>query len=157
MSVNLGHPIARQQLERSLRSGRGNTSGQKLTVEVLKRRYARNVPDIYQRIIALQDSLLLAPEQVDALRKAQVKYQAEIDAVWTELAVYLVNLPDEYDIGEALRRQEAATDRAWELSRREGPTIRSIISPFQLQLLGGVVRDVIEADRQLRVRIYSRQ
>jgi len=156
VSVNLGQPVARQQLEHSLRPGRGRYPGPRPTVEALKRRYSRNVPDIYERILAERDSLLLAPEQVEALKQGQVPYRARLEAVWVALAEYLVSLPDQYEVGDALRRQEDATDQAWEISRQESPRIRSILSPLQLQLLGGVVRTVLEADEKLNVRIYSR-
>jgi hypothetical protein len=154
VSINLGRPIARQQLDLSLRPGRGRFPGPRPTAEALKARYARNVPDVYQRIIAQSDSLLLSAQQVDSLRRAQVTYRTKIDSVWSPLAAYLAGLPDRYDAAEALRRQEEATDQAWEVTRREGPIIRGILSAFQLRLLGGVVRTLIEADEPLNVRIY---
>ncbi|MDP9348808.1 MAG: hypothetical protein M3P24_06665, partial [Gemmatimonadota bacterium] len=147
-------PLPVQQLDRYLRPGRGGRPGVQLSADSLKKRYVRNVPDIYAMILQESDSLLLAPAQTEALQAAQARYRAKLDTVWSGLAAYLADLPDQYDGAEALRRQEAAVDEAWEISRREGPTIKEILSPLQLKLLPGMVSGVINAKEKLRMRYF---
>jgi len=155
LNVRMHRPIAQQQLERFLKPGRAGDARPRLPLDSIKQRYSRNVPDLYARIIQESDSLLLTFDQVASLRAAQVSYRTRVDSVWTELASYLAQLPDRYNSNEALLRQEAATDRAWELSRQEGPSVRAILSPLQISLLPGLIRTVVEAKEPVRVRVYS--
>jgi hypothetical protein len=148
-------PMARQQLERLLGPGRRGDTRPRLAPAAIRQRYARNVPDLYAAIIAESDSLFLTAEQVTALRAAQAEYRVRVDSVWAGLAAYLAELPDRYSSAEALRRQEEATDRAWEISRQEGPTVKSILSPLQISMLPGLIRTVIHAHDRLRVRVYA--
>jgi hypothetical protein len=154
MRVDLGRPLQVQQLERYLRTGRGGRPGARPTVDSLVKRYTRSVPDIYAATLAESDSLLLSQAQVQALRAAQTAYREKMTGVWRELAEYLAALPDTFDAAEALRRQEAATDQAWEVTRLEGPTIKSILSPLQQRMLPGTVAYLINAKEKVRIRYY---
>jgi len=62
--LNLSTPVAQQQLHRFLSAGRNGNPGKRLTVADLKRRYARNVPDLYGGILEESDSLLLTQQSV---------------------------------------------------------------------------------------------
>lgn len=153
LGVRLGPPLERQQLRLYLRPGRG-VDGERASPESLQRRYARSVPDVYARTLAMADSLALSSEQVHELRAAQESYRLRVDAVWSDLAEYLAAVPERYDAREAVRRQEEATDRVWDLNRTEGPTIRAILSPFQLQMADWSVIDAVGGVRPGRPRIW---
>jgi hypothetical protein len=153
LSVRMGAPVERQQLQLYLRPGRG-VAGTRMSAEGLQRRYARNVPDVYDRILAMSDSLVLSGEQLQALRAAQAPYRAQVDSVWAGLAAYLAGLPENYDVSEAVRRQEEATDRAWDINRGQGPAIRAILSPFQIQMADWIVIDALGGIRPNKPRLW---
>jgi hypothetical protein len=52
-------------------------------------------------------------------------------------------------------RQDEAHRRAWDISRQESPTVKSILSPHQISMLPGLIRTVIHANDRLRVRVYA--
>jgi len=87
-------------------------------------------------MLAESDSLLLNRVQVDSLRSAQASYLAQRDSVFLQLATYLANQGDDYDIKEATKRQRDAIEGAAELShvsvRRVLPTI---LDKLQLRML----------------------
>ena len=153
VSINLGRDISLQQLDRFLRPGR-TQPGEKLSVDSLQKKYARNVPDIYDMILNESDSLLISAEQTKALKEAQADYRKRMEAIWAALAAEFAALPDRFNTAEAVKRQEAAVDEGWETSRLESAKIKSILSPLQVQLLGGTARYVIDAKEKLRIRYF---
>jgi hypothetical protein len=153
VSLNIGRNTDIQQLERYLKPGR-TQPGTRMAADSLKYRYSRNVIDPYEDIIEETDSLLLSKEQVAQLKEAQKPYRAKVDSLWSDLANYLAALPDKFNSAEALKKQEAAIDEAWEITRLQGETITNILSPLQLSLLGGTVKYVITSKEKLRIRMY---
>jgi hypothetical protein len=134
--MDVGVPATRQQMERFLRPGRDGSPGTKLTRADLQRRYARNVPDPYARILAERDSLLLQPEQIAALQRTQAAYGVRVDSLWADVAGFLAGLPDRFDERVAFDRTEMATDVAWNMGRLElQRTLPGILNQLQLQLL----------------------
>jgi hypothetical protein len=155
MSLSLGPATNLQTLNRYLRPGRAGMPGKKLTAPELLTRYRRNVNDPYYQILEEKDSLLLTPDQETALRKTQDEYNARIDSLWGPLADYLANLPDHFDVTEVLKRQEAATDSAWEVTRLDVQrTLPGILSPIQLSLLPGTAGYLYKAKKPVHIRQY---
>ena len=153
VSLNLGRNIDIQQLERYLKPGR-TQPGARMSADSMEKRYRRNVTDVYEDIIEESDSLLLSKEQIAQLKEAQKPYRAKVDSLWHNLATYLAALPERFNSAEALKRQEDTIDEAWEISRLEGDKIRTILSPLQMQLLGGNVKYVITSKEKLHIRMY---
>ena len=134
--LDLGRPLGEQQLDKWLKPGRAGHAGTRLTAAELRTRYGRNVPDPYKEILQESDSLLLTREQSDALTAAQTRYTQRMDSLWAPLTTYLAAMGDHYDAAAALKRQEAATDDAWELTRQHlQAELPKILSPAQLRLL----------------------
>lgn len=155
VSVDIGRPIEEQQVDRWLKPGRAGRPGVKADAQDLKRRYDRNVPDLYGQVLQQTDSLLLSREQVDALRAARAAYRIRLDSVWTTLAKYLAALPDVYDARDAYRHADQATDAAWEMTRLDlQRTLPAILNPVQLQLLPSIVRLLYNAKTPVRIRIF---
>jgi hypothetical protein len=151
----VGPTVPQQQLNRWINPGRNGHKGPKLSVTELKRRYARNVPDPYAGILEETDSLLLTRDQVDALQKADTAYRLRMDSVWTELSEYLANLPDHFDGAEALKRQEAGVDSAWEVSKIDIQTnLPKILSPIQLRLLPWVAAELMKTTGKVQIRVF---
>lgn len=136
VSIDLSKPLPEQQLDRSLRAGRNGHPGPRLTVSQMKQRYARLVRDPYLSILTESDSLLLTRDQADSLQQIDGRYRQKVDSTWFELATYLDRLGDNYDAATALRRQEAAIDDVWEITRVDvQDSLRRILTPIQLKLL----------------------
>ena len=155
VSLNLGPPMALQQLERWVQVGR-NRPGQKLTVDDLKKKYRRNVPNPYAEILEESDSLLLSAEQEKALEAVQLEYLNGTDSLWSPLTEYLAGLGKSFDSKDALRRQEETIDAVWEYSRLHvQKTLGTILSPIQIKLLPWVPALLYNAKKGLRVRIFS--
>jgi hypothetical protein len=154
VSVTLGRPVLEQQLERSLNPGRRGRPGPTASADELLRRYVRNVPDPYDPILSQADSLLLTPSQLQQLRAAQRSYQTKRDANWRPLAEYLATLPEAYDVRDAFKRQEAATDAAWAIAWRDvHETLPVILSRVQLTLLPGIALTLWRAPEPPRMRL----
>jgi len=136
VGIDLGRPVGEQQLDKWLRPGRAGRPGPRLTAADLRARYVRNVPDPYAGILQESDSLLLTREQSDSVTAADGRYRARIDSLWAPFIEHLVDLPDAFDARDALKRQEAVLDAAWELSRRDvQAALPGILSATQLRLL----------------------
>lgn len=149
VSVDLGVPIGQQQLSRSLAPGR------RMGAADIQKMYARNVTDVFRAILEHTDSLMLTQKQVIALRNAQQTYRLQIDTVWRHLATYFVSLPGDYNRKEAMRRQEAAIDEAWEINWKQGPVIKSVLTPLQLGMVPGLVSILLNASTPPRIRASS--
>jgi hypothetical protein len=155
VSLDIGRPIEEQQVDRWLRPGRAGRGGLKADVSDLKRRYAGNVPDLYQMLMQQSDSLLLSRDQVDSLTKARAAYRVRLDSVWTSIATYLANLPDSYDSREAYSKASASIDSAWELTRADlQASLPRILNPVQMQLLPPIFRNLIDSKGPLHIRIF---
>ncbi len=153
--VDIGSPATRQQLDRWLAPGRGGHKGPRLSRNDLLRRYSRNVPDPYARIIAESDSLLLYPEQIDALRKAQAAYKVRTDSLWGALADYLAALPDAYVAQDAFARTERVTDHAWEMGRLDVQrSLPGVLNSLQLQLLPFPAGTMYRATQPIKLRFF---
>ena len=135
VTFNLGTPVPRQQFNSWVLPGRAGNPGKRLTLAEVRTRYARQVPDPYQLVLAESDSLMLSRTQVDSLKVLQVAYRARIDSVWTDLATYVAGLGDSFNSAEAFQRQEDTMDRGWELAWHAVQGMRGVLNPVQMQLL----------------------
>lgn len=155
ISMDLGAPVARQQLNQWLRPGRAGKPGPKLTHTDLKKRYERNVPDPFDIVLRDSDSLLVNRAQVEALQAAQKGYRAQMDSVWNQLAADLATLGDQFDDGAVLRRQEAAIDRGWEITRQAvHKSVAPVLTKIQLSLLPGWVATLYRTTHPANYRMY---
>jgi len=155
MSLKLNPPLNVQTLNRFLRPGRAGLPGKKLTAAELLLRYRRNVSDPYEEILRERDSLLLTPDQETALHAADDTYRQKVDSIWIPVTEYLAELPDRFDAAEPLKRQEAATDSAWEVTRLDiQRTLPGILSPVQLSILPGMTSFLYKAKKPVHIRMY---
>ncbi len=154
VSIDLGPPMAQQQLERVLNRGRGGRPGARLSADSIRARFARNVPSLYAQILHEADSLLLSRTQVDSLRAANDRWEKKVNLIWTPLANEFAAMSDAYDVRKATQMTEDATDAAWELARQEVPTIKAILTPLQLTLAPGQVQYLANAKGKIMIRIY---
>lgn len=149
-SIPLSAPIQHQQVERWLRA-RG--VGERLPAEDLAVRFARNVPSLYEGILGATDELLLEPEQLAWIAAARPTFEGGMNRIWTSLATELAALPAEFEVDDAVRRVETATDQAWELSRLEAHRLRDVLTPIQARLLPWPASVLMREDKAVRFRI----
>jgi hypothetical protein len=155
VSVDVGRPVEQQQVDRWLKPGRSGRAGPKADAIELKRRYDRNVPDLYAMVLQQTDSLLLSRDQVESLQRARAAYRVRLDSVWSGLASHLADLPDDYDSRAAYRSAEGAIDGAWDLTRLDlQRTLPEILNRVQLQLLPGIVRSLYSAKDPVHIRLF---
>ena len=155
VAMDLGKPVPVQQLNQWLKPGRAGNSSSRLTAGELRKRYERNVPDPFKIVLQDTDSLLVNRAQVEALTRVHPRYRAQMDSLWTALANEMAALGEHYNDAEALRTQEAAIDRGWEITRI---TVHAFIAPVltnvQLALLPGWVGALYLADKPTQYRMY---
>ncbi|MEP6832784.1 MAG: carboxypeptidase regulatory-like domain-containing protein [Gemmatimonas sp.] len=155
ISMDLARPVARQQLNQWLRPGRAGKPGPRLSRDDLKKRYERNVPDPFKMVLQDSDSLLVNRAQMEALQKAQIPYRAQLDSVWNALATALAALGDNFDDADVLKRQEAAVDRAWEITRQAvHRDVGPVLTRAQLSLLPGWVATLYRTEKPTPYRMY---
>jgi hypothetical protein len=153
VSIDLGRPLPEQQLARFLEPGR-RRPGVPLDSAALHRRYLRNLPNIYQSVLLLADSLLLSRSQIEALQQAERVYLGKVNLLWAGLAREFAHLPGDFDPSAALRRQEAVTDAGWDLNRDEARRIRDMLSPTQFALTSPTVQYLASEDGRIRMRYF---
>jgi hypothetical protein len=135
--IDIGPSIPRQQFSNWVLLGRGGRPGTKLTAQELRTRYNGQVPDLYNTVLQLTDSLLLLRYQVDSLNALRQTYRARVDSVWARVAEEMVGLGDEFDQDDAFRRQEAAMAEVWGLNWYAVRDIMPVLTPTQRSLLSG--------------------
>lgn len=150
LSIPLAPPIAQQQVERWLRA-RG--VGERLPAETLARRFARNVPSLYEDLFASAETLLLQPEQIEILTHAREPFERALMGVWTRLAQKLLALGPDFDMRSTVQAVDTATDEAWEVSRLEAHKLRSVLTPIQERLLPWPASVLIRAEQPVHFRI----
>jgi hypothetical protein len=155
VSLDVAPPLSRQQLDRWLAPGRAGRAGKRLSADELARRYARSVPNPYTPLLEHADSLVLTPEQVVTLQRADDRFRAQMDSIWRALGAALAALPERYDVAAADKRADDAVDGAWELARL---TLREqldrILSPVQRGMLTGWTKILYTATRPLHHRLF---
>lgn len=155
VAIDIGRAIEEQQVDRWLKPGRDGRKGVKADVQDLKRRYERNIPDLYGLVLQQSDSLLLSRDQAEALQKSRVEYRARMDSLWTNLSTYLAGLPDRYDSHAAYKRAEDAIDSAWEMTRMDlKKNLPAILNEVQVPLLPSVVKTLVNSTGPLRIRVF---
>lgn len=133
VSINLSVDADKQQLERYVRSGRGGRSGTRYTADELLARYARTVPDAYERLLSFRDSVGLSNDQIRVLMARRSMHGAKVKEAWRELAVWLHDLPDSFNTDVVVRRQKATTSTVWEMNRLEVQSfLPTVLTPEQI-------------------------
>lgn len=143
VSINLGRSPAAQQLEQNLRL-RPALVGTRAPADSIKARYMRsNFTDIYRVILRMADSLALSREQMDSAAALSGALRQRVDSVYTELAVELAALPDDFDHERALRRASDANAAVWQTIYGEKTSLRKLLTPGQIRLLPTPLFDML--------------
>lgn len=105
-----------------------------MSTDSMVTKLTRQVPDIYDEILELSDSLLISRGQTDALKSAQLGYHARMAAHWKETAAAFSAADDDFDADRAMHMLDDAIDSGWLISRDELPVIERVLTPIQVRL-----------------------
>lgn len=150
--VPLAPAIERQQLDRWL-AARG--VGQRLSADELGRRFARNVPNMYNELLDGEtvDALLFTRAQRDTLETRRMLVDRRLAAIWRSLGESLVATGERRGSAQTLSMVQRAVDAAWEVNRLSANELARFFSPIQEALLPGMVKLLLHAKEPLSMRI----
>lgn len=150
--VPLSPAIERQQLDRWL-AARG--VGQRLSAEELGRRFARNVPNVFNELLDGEtvDALLLTRAQRDLLETRRLLVDRRLAVIWRALGDSLVATGDGRGSAQTLNMVQRAVDAAWEVNRLSANELARFFSPVQESLLPGMVKMLLHAKEPVSMRI----
>jgi hypothetical protein len=110
--------------------------GTRASADTIKTRYIKSgFTDLYSVILRFADSLALSRSQMEQIQGEQKVLLAKADTIYSGLAAYLVGLPSNYDVTEAVKHVTAANDSAWKTIYAESPFLRKLLEPRQLPRL----------------------
>ncbi len=145
----LSPSIQSQQLDRwLLRTGVGNS----VPTEELARRLARNVPNLYDQMLA-DDELDLSSSQKSVVQQWQTELGRALWDIWLSAARELTARHRTAAKSALLERVQEAADLAWEANRLSARRLRDILSPIQETLLPFPAARLIRAEQPVRFRI----
>jgi hypothetical protein len=147
IGVNVSYDIAperqRQQLNLDLRRGRLD-AGQKANETTFLNRYKGQVRSPFNQLLQQVDTLKLTDEQADSiavLNKAYTNYQ---DSLWTPIARYLANLPNDYDPDEAWARVKEGFNKNIERLAVMGPAAKGLLTKQQINALPPLLNQLLD-------------
>jgi len=144
--LDYGRSPEEQRLELNLRI-KPPLVGTRAAFDTIHTRYITGVTDPYRVMLNFADSLALSRAQVDSIREQDKVFTKRADSVYIELAHYLVALPTDYSVTEALKHVNDANTAAWKIVYGEAPFIRKLLTPGQVRRLTFGIREMVISDR----------
>jgi len=145
--MNLGHDAQEQDVILKMRV-KPAVKGTRATADTLKNRYMNSLSsnafmDIYKLMLRYADSLALSRDQSEKVQARQKMLIARADTVFGGLAAYLAKLPENYSAKDAAKHVTDASTAMWDIIYAEGPWIKELLTPGQLRLLPGGLREMV--------------
>ena len=144
LRFDVGPTRERQMLSMQLDRGR-RTQGDRIPEAMIKAMYgAGGVPNPMATILRQQDSLHLTSQQADSLAMINRYYSIKVDSIWTPVAKFLANLPENYDQGEAYDRYLTARRGSVDLLAGIAPDVKGLLTPEQRRKLPAFISSYLE-------------
>jgi len=145
--MNLGHDAQEQDVILKMRV-KPALKGTRASADTLKNRYMNSTSsnafmDIYKLMLRYADSLALSRDQSEKVQARQKLLIARADSVFGGLAGYLAKLPESYSAKDAAKHVTDAATAMWDIIYAEGPWIKELLTPGQLRLLPGGLREMV--------------
>jgi hypothetical protein len=144
MRFDVGPTRERQLLTQQLDRGR-RTDGSKINEMLIKAIYSTGgIPNPMNQILRQQDSLKLTSVQADSIAALNRMYSIKNDAIWSPVAKYLAELPNEYDQGAAFDHYMQARKASVDLLMKIVPTVKDLLTDEQRRKLPTFVAQYLE-------------
>jgi hypothetical protein len=144
LRFDLGPTRERQFLTQQLDQGRIH-AGNKVPEIFWRAIYASGgIPNPMATILRQQDSLKLTAPQADSIASLNRMYTVKNDAVWSPVATYFANLPDNYDRNAAYDRFIQARKATLDLLIQLAPSIKGLLTAEQIRKLPGQISPFLE-------------
>jgi hypothetical protein len=144
LRFDVGPTRERQSLAMPLDRGR-TRQGTKLPEGLIKAIYGTGaIPNPMAQILRQQDSLQLTANQADSIASLNRWYSIRVDSIWSPVAKFLGELPDNYDEGEAYERYIVARRASVDLLAKLAPTVKGILTAEQMRKLPPVVSGYLD-------------
>jgi hypothetical protein len=135
LRFDVGPTRERQMLTQFLDRGR-TTKGNKMTEPMIKGLYGgAGIVNPMAQLLRQADTLHLSQVQADSIAALNRWYTIRLDSLWSPVAKYLAELPDNYDQGVAYDRYRETRRAAVDLLIRIVPTIKSLLTADQSRQL----------------------
>ena len=134
LSLRLGRSPQEQRLEQRLRITPARV-GTRASADTIRARYSRNFQDIYGILVRMADSLALSRDQFEQIEVRRRMMRARGDSLYGALAKELAELPADYDVKAALKREQQADSVNWQFNYDERPFLQALLTPGQIRLL----------------------
>jgi hypothetical protein len=147
ISMQLGHNTDEQAVVLNMRI-KPPLVGTRATADTIKNRYmgstgSNGFSDIYRLMLRFADSLALTRDQSEKVQARQKKLVAQADSVFGDLAKHLATLPPNFNAKEAAARVKSTQDDMWTIIYAERPYLLELLTPGQIRLLPGGLRDMV--------------
>ena len=145
--MNLGHDAQEQDVILKMRV-KPALEGTRASADTLKNRYMNTLSsnafmDIYKLMLRYADSLALSRDQSEKVQARQKLLIARADSVFGGLAGYLAKLPENYSAKDAAKHVADAATAMWDIIYAESPWIKELLTPGQIRLLPGGLREMV--------------
>ena len=144
MRFDVGPTRERQLLTQQLDRGR-RTDGNKIPEMLIKAIYSTgSIPNPMAAILRQQDSLKLTSVQADSIAAMNRFYSIRNDAIWSPVAKYLADLPNDYDQSSAFDHYMQARKASVDLLMKIVPTVKDLLTADQKRKLPAFVLQYLE-------------
>ncbi len=143
LRVDVGPSFERQMLTRMLDQGR-RTPGQKAPEVMLKAYSSFGLPNPMAVILRQADTLQLTSQQADSVAVLNRWFTIKLDSIWSPVAKFLAQLPDDYNEDVAYDRYRSAREASVDALMRIAPDITHLLTPEQVRKLPSYVSPMLD-------------
>ena len=130
--VRLGGDVDHQGLANIIGPGR-TRRGEKRNVQQMRGLLLQSFFNPLQGLLQVKDSLsVLSQAQIDRLTQLQRRLVAKQDSIWAPMVTYLTNMPDTYDLDEAVAYVRPARMAAFDAMIEAMEEVTKILTPEQI-------------------------
>jgi hypothetical protein len=148
VKIDLGHNQQEQSVILGMRI-KPPLVGTRATFDTLKARYLNGTAgpngysDVYKVMLRFADSIALTRDQSERVQGRQKLLAARADSVYGVLAKYLVALPPDFSAKDAAKHVADTNTDMWNIIYAETPWLKELLTPGQIRLLPGSLRDMV--------------
>jgi hypothetical protein len=137
--LDYGRSAAEQNLELNIRIKPPLVGTRASLDSIIARQKRTGWSNPYTLMMRFADSLALSRAQTEQIQAQSNKLVTRVDSLYRSLAEYLVALPQNYDVSEAVKRLTAVNNEAWEINYAESTFIKQVLTSAQIRRLPGPV------------------